>query len=179
MGILGRVRHKVIGEGVRQPPALDATYESGRVLAPATGELVAMEDIPDAPFAAGLRGEAVGIWPDGGVVYAPVTGTVTQAMSHALVMETDDGLEVLVHVGVDVVEMRGEGFHGFCRKGDVVGVGECLLTFDRAKVAKAGHPDIVVVSVAGKRIERAERVPAGAVRAGEPVLAIVRHGEGE
>lgn len=173
MGILDRFKKKV-GGGIQQPDPLDVDVAPGTVIAPASGELVAMEDIPDAVFAAGLMGEAVGIWPEDGNVYAPISGTVTAAVSYAVGIEADDGTQVLLHIGLGTAEMRGNGFTMFVgRHGDVIEAGECLVSFDRHKVEKAGHKDIVITVVTNPgHFARVEAVPAGAIRAGDAVLTL-------
>lgn len=177
MGIGSKLKRKVIGEGVRRPEALDVPDDSHLVLAPVTGRLVAMEDVPDAPLAAGLIGEAFGVWPadeDTCAVYAPISGTITGAVPSAINIEADDGAQVTLRVGIDTQEMRGEGFTMFVgRRGDVVRAGECIMCFDRRKVAKAGHEDVVVAVVTNPgRFGGFSRMPAGPVAAGEPGMRL-------
>ncbi|MBQ9434308.1 MAG: PTS glucose transporter subunit IIA [Synergistaceae bacterium] len=106
-----------------------------------------MENIPDETFATGVLGKGVGVQPETGVVCAPFAGKVTQVAEtgHALGLESADGLELLIHVGVDTVDMNGKGFTPKVKVGDAVYPGQELLAFDRAAIKKAGHPDIVVV----------------------------------
>ena len=120
---------------------------AGTVGSPVKGTIVAMEKIPDETFATGVLGKGVGVQPETGVVCAPFTGTVTQVAEtgHALGLESADGLELLIHVGVDTVDMNGKGFTPKVKVGDAVYPGQELLAFDRAEIKKAGHPDIVVV----------------------------------
>lgn len=87
------------------------------------------------------------MWPEDDLVYAPCDGKVTVTMGHAVGLQSDSGIEVLVHVGVDTVNMNGDGFEGFVKADDVVKAGQPMLKIDRAKIAAAGYKDCVVVAV--------------------------------
>lgn len=118
-----------------------------QILSPATGRVVRMADIPDPVFSEGMVGVSVGVWPDDDEVRCPVDGTVTAAMPHAYGISTPGGVEVIVHVGVDTVEMRGEGFDVRVAKGLRVLAGQTLVRVDRGKVSQAGYPDVVILVV--------------------------------
>ena len=123
----------------------------GKVLAPAAGEVVAREDIPDPTFASGLLGDGVGINPSVGVVVAPFDGTVSSiaASKHAIgLTSAEGGMEVLIHVGVDTVKMEGEGFEPQIHEGDTVKEGQIILKFSKEAIAEAGYKDCVVVLMA-------------------------------
>ncbi|MBQ1405990.1 MAG: PTS glucose transporter subunit IIA [Oscillospiraceae bacterium] len=117
--------------------------------ASARGTAVEMADIPDPVFSSGAMGEARGVKPAVGEVYAPIGGKITQLAEtgHAIGIEADGGLEVLIHVGVDTVAMNGEGFRTKVRQGDRVEKGSLLLTMDLDAIAKAGHSDVVITCV--------------------------------
>ena len=117
--------------------------------ADAAGAFVKMEDIPDEVFAQGILGQCCGIDPSEGKVYAPCDGEITQAPDtlHAFGITTPGGVEVLIHVGVDTVEMNGDGFHSFVKEGDKVKKGDKLLSFDIDKIKAAGHNTTVSVIV--------------------------------
>ena len=119
---------------------------SGAVLQPTKGKVIAREAIPDETFAAGILGDGVGIEPEEGIVVAPFDGEITSVAEskHAIGLESG-GMEVLIHVGVDTVSMNGDGFVPAVKEGDTVKAGQKILTFDRAKIKAAGHPDTVVV----------------------------------
>lgn len=112
-----------------------------------SGRVAAMGDVPDPVFSAGMLGAGCAVWPDEDVAYAPAAGTVSAAMPHAFGIAADDGVELLVHVGIDTVEMCGEGFELLVSQGDHVEAGQPLVRFDRERVAAAGHPDCVVLAV--------------------------------
>ena len=129
------------------------------IMAPLTGIIVPMEEIPDPAFAEGILGSCVGIEPPEGrgevCLLAPMDGTVTQCSDtgHAVGITAADGkTAVLLHAGIDTVEMRGEGFTLQVREGDSITAGTPVLTMDTAKVRAAGHPCTVIVIVAETEI---------------------------
>ena len=83
-------------------------------------------------------------------------------------------MDLLVHVGVDTVEMKGEGFESFVKRGDRVSAGQKLMTFDKEKIAKAGHPDVTPVLITNwKRIGGVDTIATGEVFHGEDLLNLV------
>ena len=132
-----------------QTPALTVDCQPGTVYAPVSGSAFPSEEIPDETFAAGVLGRGVGINPTEGVIVAPFDGEISSVTDtrHAVGVTSPDGMELLIHVGVDTVAMGGDGFQCFVQEGQKVKAGETLITFDREKIAQAGHPDCVVVLV--------------------------------
>ncbi|MBR0410866.1 MAG: PTS glucose transporter subunit IIA [Eubacterium sp.] len=125
--------------------------KEGKVLAPAAGEVVKREDIPDPTFASGLLGDGVGINPSVGIVVAPFDGTISSiaASKHAIgLTSAEGGMELLIHVGVDTVKMEGDGFEPQVNEGDTVKEGQIILKFSKDKIAEAGYKDCVVVLMA-------------------------------
>ena len=102
--------------------------------------------IPDETFAMGILGDGIGVQPEDGIVLAPFDGLVTSVFDtkHAVTLEKD-GMEVLIHIGVNTVNMQGEGFTAFVADGTEVKAGQKLLGFDRAAIKKAGYNDTVVM----------------------------------
>lgn len=148
------------------------------VRAPVSGRLVPLAEVPDPMFAEGVLGDGFGIWPEDDCVCAPVSGRVTAVIEsrHAVGLTAADGTELIVHVGIDTVEMRGVGFVYQVRSGDEVRAGERLLSFDRDAIGAAGHPDVVVTvfprTLEGQRLV-AMREP-GEVARGERVCSVER-----
>lgn len=141
--------------------------------APVEGTVVPMEDIPDETFSAGVLGQGVGIQPVRGEVVASFSGTVTQVADtgHAIGLESQDGLELLIHVGIDTVAMDGKGFTPKVKEGDTVQAGQLLLAFDRKAIAAAGYPDVVVVMLTNADdYSDVTCAPAGAVTAGAQII---------
>lgn len=133
-------------------PASDRTPDSNAILSPVAGRLMNLEATGDPVFASRALGEGVGVVPETAgetAVLAPVSGTLKTVArtGHAFGIKTDDGIEVLVHVGIDTVNMDGEGFVVAVGKGERIAAGEPLATVDFGKVAAAGHGVVVVVTV--------------------------------
>ena len=143
-------------------PSSDAlTTEAGVVKSPVNGTIIPAKEIPDPVFAEETMGPSVGIQPAEGIVYAPFDGQVMMIFptNHAIGLKSDSGMEVLIHVGVDTVAMDGDGFASFVKQDDKVKAGDKLLSFDRAKIAAANHPDTVIVALTNgaeyKEVKRA------------------------
>ncbi len=132
---------------VAAPTNAVISCEAGKIIAPAIGQVISREEIPDATFASGVLGDGVGINPSEGVIFAPYDGTVSSVADskHAIGITGPGDMEILIHVGVDTVAMNGDGFAPTVAEGDTVKAGQVIMTFDRAKIAKANHPDTVVV----------------------------------
>nr|WP_314466510.1 PTS glucose transporter subunit IIA [uncultured Clostridium sp.] len=121
--------------------------EKNTVYAPVAGELIALSEFPDECFSEGILGQGCGIRPGEAVVKAPFNGKVIslQESCHALGLLSDDGLELLVHVGVDTVSMGGQGFTPLVELGDQIVTGQELLKFSTAKIQAAGYDTSVAV----------------------------------
>ncbi len=119
---------------------------AGSVLQPVKGNVIAREQIPDDTFASGVLGDGVGIEPTDELVVAPFNGTISSVAEsqHAVGIEAN-GMEMLIHVGVDTVNMHGDGFTCLVKEGDEVKAGQPLIRFDRAKIKAAGYSDTVAV----------------------------------
>lgn len=133
-------------------PASDRTPDSNAILSPVAGRLMNLEATGDPVFASRALGEGVGVVPETAgetAVLAPVSGTLKTVArtGHAFGIKTDGGIEVLVHIGIDTVDMDGEGFAVVVAKGERIAAGEPLATVDFGKVAAAGHSVVVVVTV--------------------------------
>lgn len=125
-------------------PAQDVAAEACHELkAPLSGHVIPMEQIPDQVFSQGVLGQGVGIEPTGNVVVAPADATVSTVIEdskHACGLLLDNGVELLIHVGMDTVTMGGDGFQLHVKEGDRVHIGDKLITFDPEKIKAAGHP---------------------------------------
>jgi PTS system sucrose-specific IIC component len=131
------------------PDAVALETEAGVIKAPVNGKIINAKDIPDPVFASEAMGPSIGIEPTEGVVYAPFDGTVMMIFptNHAIGLKADNGMEVLIHVGVDTVAMNGEGFKAFVAADEKVKAGQKLIEFDRTKIKAADHPDTVIVVI--------------------------------
>lgn len=117
------------------------------LFAPVKGNVIGREEIPDETFAAGILGDGVGIEPETGEVVAPFDGEISTVADtrHAVGITGPDGMEVLIHVGIDTVNMKGEGFEVFVSEGEKVKTGQKLLTFDIEKIKEAGYSTTTAV----------------------------------
>lgn len=117
--------------------------------APLAGEAVAMSDVNDPTFSSGMLGVGVAIKPAENQVVSPVDGEVAMVFDtgHAVSIVSDDGVEILVHVGLDTVKLKGEHFKKCVATGDSVKWGDLLLEFDRDAIAAAGYDTITPVVV--------------------------------
>lgn len=115
-----------------------------------TGRIIPIEKVPDDVFSQKIMGDGVGIQPESETVVAPADGTVSVVMEesgHACGLVLDNGMEILIHVGIDTVDMKGNGFELFVKEGDTVHCGDPLIHFSMEQIQKAGHPATTVFIV--------------------------------
>jgi PTS system sucrose-specific IIC component len=131
------------------PQNVVMTSDKGDVVQPVEGKVIPASEIPDAVFAGEAMGPSVGIEPTGGTVFAPFDGKVMMVFptGHAIGLGNDKGMEVLIHIGVDTVNMNGEGFTTLVKQDEEVKQGQPLIKFDRKKIKAANHPDTVIVVI--------------------------------
>lgn len=159
---------------------ISSTVSDDKVYAPVSGETMALTKVSDPVFASGMMGDGLAIQPaEKGVnnVYAPQTGTlsVVADTGHAYGMTTDDGMEILVHLGIDTVNLKGAPFTVAVKAGQHVNKGDLLGTFDQAAIKKAGlDPTTIVLITNSKSYARIEQVADTAVQAGADLLAVQR-----
>ena len=115
--------------------------EEETILAPIKGEVKPIEESSDAAFASGALGKGVVILPEEGKVYAPVTGTVTVLLPslQAIGITSAAGIELLIHIGINTVQLNGEGFTAHIKQGDQIKQGQLLVEFDMNKIKEAGY----------------------------------------
>ncbi|MFJ6675634.1 PTS glucose transporter subunit IIA [Actinosynnema sp. NPDC091369] len=118
-----------------------------RVVSPVGGRVVPLTEVPDPVFAQAMVGPGVAVEPDRGRadVVSPVDGTVVTLHPHAFVVATSEGAAVLVHLGIDTVKRKGEGFTLHVVKGEAVRAGQPVVTWDPAEVEAAGYAPICPV----------------------------------
>ena len=111
---------------------------------PLTGNLVALSDVPDEVFSSGVLGKGIAVEPTVGKVIAPADGEITTLFptGHAVGIKTNNGAEILIHIGMDTVKMNGDGFKTHVQQGNKVKQGQLLIEFDIAKIKNAGYPVI-------------------------------------
>lgn len=147
------------------------------LVSPLSGRIIPVEDIPDQVFSQKVMGDGIGIEPEDHVVLAPAEGQVSGVMSdtgHACGLVLKNGIELLIHVGIDTVDMNGDGFMLHVKDGDMVKAGDPLITFSPEKIKAAGHPvttAVLVTDGAGRDIRFISNINA---KAKETVFAEVR-----
>ncbi|MCO7202846.1 N-acetylglucosamine-specific PTS transporter subunit IIBC [Microbacterium sp. CnD16-F] len=129
-----------------------------RLRPPVAGRVLALSEVSDEMFADGTMGPGVAIDPTGDVISAPADGRVESVFptGHAIGLRLDDGTELLIHVGIDTVAMKGDGFETLVTAGQRVTAGEPLVRFDRARIAAAGHSPITPIVVLNNPEARVE-----------------------
>lgn len=119
------------------------------IASPLTGRVVALSDVPDETFAAGVLGEGAAIEPSEGKVVAPADGVVSSLFDtyHAIGLTLDNGVEVLIHIGINTVELNGEFYEAHIKDGDRISKGQLLITFDKAAIEEKGYQTITPVII--------------------------------
>ncbi|MFB8892268.1 MULTISPECIES: glucose PTS transporter subunit IIA [Microbacterium] len=158
-----------------KPGATDEVSAAIEIASPLDGTAVALSEVPDPVFGGGVMGPGVAIEPTGNTVVSPGAGTVAAAQptGHAFGLELDNGVELLIHVGIDTVNLKGEGFEVHVKAGDRVEQGTPLVTFDRAVIEKAGYPLITpVIVLNGDGFATVDPVGFGPTTTGAPLLVL-------
>ncbi|ALB28567.1 glucose PTS transporter subunit IIA [Companilactobacillus heilongjiangensis] len=153
-----------------------------KMLAPVSGQAVEMSEVHDPMFSEKAMGEGFGVIPDDQTIVAPVSGKVMLVAStkHAIGLVTDDGFEVLVHMGVDTVELNGTPFELFVKEGDKVNAGDTIATMDIDAVKKAGKVTDVIVAITNTaKMVKEIHVTKGNVQAGATVAEVEPMAPGE
>ncbi|MBW7571583.1 PTS sugar transporter subunit IIA [Caproiciproducens faecalis] len=114
------------------------------ILAQQTGKVILLAEVPDPVFANKILGDGIAIQPTANEVYSPVSGTIAQIAHtlHAIGIESDDGIEVLVHLGIDTVKLNGEGFTCHVEVGQHVAAGEKVMDMDIQAITEKGYSTI-------------------------------------
>ena len=156
--------------GKEASPAVET--EAGCVYAPVEGTVIPYSEIPDATFASGALGKGVGIVPVKGEVVAPFDGEISMFFDtrHAIGLMSRDGIEILIHVGINTVELNGEHFKALKESGDKVRAGEKLLEFDMAAIRAAGYDLTTAVLISEP--EQVEIVKTGETKALDKILTV-------
>lgn len=119
------------------------------LIAPVSGSIVSLKDVNDHTFSSGVMGKGIAIKPTGNTIVSPCSGTISALFEtgHAIGITTDDGLELLIHIGIDTVNLEGKYFKSLVKKGQKVKTNEPLIEFDSQSITQAGYDDIVMVIV--------------------------------
>ncbi|WP_188130698.1 phosphoenolpyruvate--protein phosphotransferase [Paraburkholderia panacisoli] len=151
------------------------------LLAPLTGPVVPLANVPDPVFSGGMFGDGIGIDPLEGRLVAPCDGTVTHLArtGHAVTLASAEGAEILLHIGIDTVELNGKGFAPMVKQGAQVRAGDVLIEFDQDQVALNAPSLVSVIAIANSdAFEIVERAQRGLLKAGETPLLVLRARDG-
>ena len=142
------------------------------VLTPVAGRAVRLEDVPDPVFSQGMVGDGAAVDPPRELVeaFAPVSGKLLKLMPHAYIVMTPDNVGVLVHLGLDTVALKGEGFTAHATQGDDVSAGQLIITYDVPAIEAKGLNPIVPVVVMDER-EPQNVIPSDAVTSGADIAS--------
>jgi len=143
------------------------------ILAPIAGRAVPLTEVPDEVFAQGMVGDGGAVVPgESGEALAPLSGTLVKLFEggHAFGIEGDDGVELIVHIGLDTIEMRGGGFERLAVEGDRVEAGQPIVRFDLEEIRNAGYDPITPVIVTNPEEHPVRDLSSGEVSAGEPLF---------
>ncbi|MFE1242589.1 PTS glucose transporter subunit IIA [Fictibacillus sp. NPDC058756] len=147
------------------------------IVAPLTGKIVSIEEVPDPTFSQKMMGDGIAIEPTEGVVVSPVDGEIVQFFhtKHAIGIQSESGAEILIHVGLETVNMNGEGFKGHVNVGDKVKAGDKLLTFDLDLIKeKAASTVTPIVITNGDAVESLDKRAASDATKGETSLLQIK-----
>ncbi|WP_339264760.1 PTS system trehalose-specific EIIBC component [Paenibacillus sp. FSL R5-0470] len=166
-------------DNLNSHPTVQESQESVNILeliSPLSGTAVSLEQVPDPAFAEKQMGEGIAIEPSEGKVYAPFDATVAHVIKskHALILEHASGVQVLIHVGINTVSLKGSGFTTHKNIGDKVQAGELLLEFDMEAIRAAGYPLItpIIIPAGQDMVEKIEEKTGPAAARQSSILTI-------
>ncbi|CAG9297485.1 PTS glucose transporter subunit IIA [Celerinatantimonas diazotrophica] len=152
----------------------NAGYEIG---APLSGEIVPIEEVPDVVFAEKIVGDGIAIKPTGNKMVAPCDGTIGKIFetNHAFSLESDNGIELFVHFGVDTVELKGEGFKRIAEEGQSVKKGDTIIEFDLALLEEKAKSVLTPVVISNMdEVKELQKMSGQVVVAETTVLRVVK-----
>lgn len=123
------------------------------IASPLTGKVVSLEHVPDEVFASGALGQGIAVEPTVGEVYSPINGTISTIFptGHAIGLLSENGTEILIHLGMDTVQLEGKGFTSHVKQGDVVCAGQLLVSFDLGAIKEAGYSIVTPIIITNSK----------------------------
>jgi len=147
------------------------------VKAPISGKVMHLSEVKDEVFANKMVGDGIAIEPSEGSIVAPFDGKVKQLFStgHAVVLESEEGLAILIHIGIDTVNLEGKGFKIFVKEGQEIKTGDLIIAFDMDYIKRSGYYlQSPIVIPDGKNVKAIEFTDEPYMRKGEDLLMKVR-----
>lgn len=162
-------------EKVEERNSKDSITEEHILYAPMNGEVMALSEVPDATFASGILGEGCAIEPEEEMATAPFDGEVTAVFEtkHAIGLKSETGVEVIVHIGINTVELQGEHFEVLVSNGQKISMGQPLVKFDREAIQAKGYSLITPMIVTnGDDCKKINVIRTGKIKRGEPLFTL-------
>ena len=171
---LGIVLTVILGLDEGDAPKANTNDNGNEISTPVSGEVVALKDVKDETFASGVLGYGCAVAPSENKLYAPVAGKITTVVdtNHALGIETGTGKELLIHIGIDTVQLNGQYFRALVKAGDAVSRGQALIEFDRDAIQKAGYDTTTMIIVTESEEKDVQVTASGAVTHGDALMTI-------
>jgi len=169
MGLFDKLK-KLVSDNQADADAIE-------VMAPLSGEIVNIEDVPDVVFAEKIVGDGIAIKPTGTKMVAPVNGTIGKIFetNHAFSIESDEGIELFVHFGIDTAELKGEGFKRIAEEGQTIKAGDTIIEFDLTLLEEKAKSTLSPVVVSNMDEIKELNKLSGAVSVGEtPILRVAK-----
>lgn len=146
-----------------------------QLVAPINGQLIPLDEVSDEVFSTRVMGDGFAVAPSSDVVVSPVSGTITNIFptKHAISITTQDGLEILLHLGIDTVELNGTPFTVVVESGQTVSAGDELVRMDREEISNSNKEDTVILVLPGKeKIDFTPSISSKEIEAGEMVTEL-------
>ncbi|MDR1508020.1 MAG: PTS glucose transporter subunit IIA [Synergistaceae bacterium] len=150
----------------------DASPAHGRILAPADGEIIPLDAVSDPVFRDRILGDGAAVIPKSGTILSPVAGVVSNIAEtlHAFGITTPDGIEILIHVGINTVELKGAGFLCRVKEGDAVNAGDPLCDVDLSMIEREGYQTCTPVIITNMDAVKNVSVRTGKAAAGKDLM---------
>jgi PTS system glucose-specific IIA component len=141
---------------------------------PVVGRCFDISEIPDEVFSSKMLGDGIGFESTEGILYAPVDAEILQVFptKHALILKSKEGIEILLHIGIDTVDMKGEGFETFVEKGQQVKAGDKLLTFDNDLIKAKAKTNLSVLVLTENELMESVEFKLGTVDKSNEIITI-------
>ena len=143
---------------------------------PVEGEVISLSQVSDPTFAQEMLGTGVAILPEKGRIVSPVNGTVVQVFDtgHAITLVSDEGVEVLIHIGLDTVELKGAPFTKIAKDGQSVAIGDLLIEFDEKAIIAAGYETVTPVVICNSGdYQQFEGTSESLVKEGDKLISFI------
>jgi len=169
---------KLFGLDKKEAKQVEMPEADGKdiLASPVSGEVVALSEVPDPTFAEKMMGDGLAIKPSKGLILAPIHGEIMQLFhtKHAIGIKTVNGIEILIHIGIETVNMKGEGFKSFVKEGDQVAKGDKLIEFDMDLVNEKAESTITPIIITnGDKVSSIDKNENQEAIAGETTIMTI------